>query len=249
MKDKYTIGKIYELEPADIKYDTKICNFNPPKTKESYNSLLSQIEKNGQTQPAFIRNGLLGDGVHRAKVCRQLGIKLKVVDIDPIISDADYILLCNENTFTARNDSPTQLAIKGFKLVNDFGYSDSLAIKNMGLRDKRSISYVRNIIASPQNNKYKIIDTLIKGEVVNIGGTRTKSINTARRLVSRLDEEELNENLRNLVTEPEIDYDSMIHTEIAKEDFWSRQDKLIGYELKIHYIGMLNIIYSAGSVK
>ena len=243
MSSKYIISEPYEIDPSKIKYDSKICNFNKRKPKEKYEALVEHIRVNGQTQPGYMRDSFLGDGVHRAMACRELGIRMKVVDIDPTISDEDYILLCNENTFVARNDTPTQLAIKGLQLVKLFGYTDSKAILMLGIKDSKSIGYARTIMDSPLNKEYKILDTLAEGEYVFIGEVKTKSIGIAKRAVKTIEESRLRPDWNSKLDEPTPDYDSMLKTEVAKEDFWKWQEKLVGSDMKLHYIAVLNEAY------
>ena len=244
MANRHIISDSYTVDPNQIKYDEKISGFNNSKTASEYAGLVAQIRESGQTQPAYMRNGLLGDGVHRAKACMQLGIKLSVVDIDPTITDKDYIVLCNENTFAARNDSPAQSAIKGFKLVAMYGHSDAAVVKMLGLTDKKAIGYVRTIEASRLNDRYKILETLAsKREAkVQIGDKWTGSLDTAKRLVSKIEEMEANDGILEVVN-PTVDYDSMLHTETAKEYFWNWHSHLEGYDVKLHYIGLLNEVY------
>lgn len=74
-QNKYIISETYEVEPLNIKYDTEFSKFNPEKSDKEYETLLAQIKENGQLDPGFMKNGLLGDGVHRAKACTELGNK------------------------------------------------------------------------------------------------------------------------------------------------------------------------------
>jgi len=247
MKSSYIVSDVYEIDVDTIKYDTAICNFNPPKTEENYQSLLAQIRDNGQTVPAYIRNGLLGDGVHRARACKQLGVRLKVVNIDPMIDDATYILLCNENTFTARNDSATQLAIKGYLLVDKFGYSEAEVKVKLGIKDKRMIGYARAIVASPLNDEFNIIDGLLEGKTVKIVDKHTKSLDVAKRAVAAEEErrERAKEDKTNTVKKLVIDYDELLDTFEAKEDFWVREPFMTGIEMKVRYIELLNAVFGS----
>lgn len=210
----FIISDVYEVVADSVKYDVDFSKFNPVKSEEEYQTLLVQIRDQGQHDPCYFKNGLLGDGTHRVRACAELGRKVKVVDIDPNISDKDYILLCNKNTFAARNDSATQLAIKAFIMVEKFKFSMSEAAQYTGLKDKKTIGYAKNIKMSSLNDKLCILDTLIKGEAVNINGKFTKSIDVANRLVAKLEEEELMDKDIINKNNTEIDYNEMIKTEV-----------------------------------
>lgn len=216
----FIISNVYEVLPSDVKYDIDFSKFNPKKSDEEYETLLIQIKEQGQHDPCYFKNGLLGDGTHRVMACAELGIKVKVVDIDPTISDKDYLLLCNKNTFAARNDSTTQLAIKAYNMVDKFKFSMAEAAQYTGLKDKRVIGYAKNIKLSKLNDKFKILETLIKGESVNINGKTTRSIDVVNRMISKIEEEELMDKEIINESKPEVDYNEMIETEFGKEMFW-----------------------------
>lgn len=244
MANKYIISEPYEVDPNTVKYDTKICGFNNKKPDNEYASLRDQIKATGQTSPAFVRDGLLGDGVHRAKVCKELGINLVVVDIDPTISDKEYVMMCNENTFTARNDTPAQQAIKGYQLTKLFGYTDAEVTKRLGIKDRRVIGYVRKIASSPLDKEYRVLSSLMAGERVNIEGRYTSSIDTAKRIISSIEEARAINSVS--IEEPKIAirYDELINTERAKEEFWVYYGLLqIPTEVKLRIVGLLNTKY------
>lgn len=240
-QNKYIISEVYEVDPSTIKYDTEFSRFNPEKSEKEYSTLLAQIKENGQIDPGFMKDGLLGDGVHRAKACKELGINVKVVDIDPNISREEYILLCNKNTFASRNDSATQLAIKGLALVEKFGFSNAKATQMTGLKDRRAISYASAIKLSKYNEEFKILETLLKGEHISINGKVTKSLEVAKRLISKLEEEELMDKDIINKNKVEVDYNEIINTEVARELFWNvwkDKDQSAGLEL----VNMVNTI-------
>lgn len=159
---------------------------------------------------------------------------MKVVDIDPNITREEYILLCNKNTFASRNDSATQLAIKGLALVEKFGFSTAKATQMTGLKDRRAISYASAIKLSKYNNELNILDTLLKGEPININGKITKSLEVAKRLIAKLEEEDLMDKEIISKSNTEVDYNEMIKTEVGKEMFWNvwkEKDLHAGIEL------------------
>lgn len=244
MQNKWIISNPYTLDPRTVTFDPKIAHFNVAKSVAEMESLKHQIKQYGQTQPAYFRNGLLGDGVHRAKICTELGINLLAVDIDSNIPDNEYILLCNENTFTARNDSIAQKTIKALRLVDQFNYTDTEAAKIVALKDRRAISYARQIEASPLGKKLKVLTKLQNDEAVTIGTKTSKSLEVIRREIAKLEEAELLDTKLEL-KEPKIDYNEIINTEVGKEKFWDYvgHNSDIPYQTKIFVIGLINKVY------
>ena len=115
-----------------------------------------------------------------------------------------------------------QKAIKGLVLVEEFGYTDAEARQIVALpKNNKSIGFARTIKASPLDKKYRILETLREGRAVDIAGSFTRSIDTAYRLVKKLEEKSMFEAVLAQKKEPTIDYNSMIDTETAREVFWS----------------------------
>lgn len=215
---------IYSINPTDVKFDSRIASFNKTKSDESYNTLKKEIASVGQETPILIRNGLCGDGVHRTKIAEELGIKVLAVDIDSSMSDKEFIKRCNRDTFTARNYSPTQLAIAAYKLTKDFGFSDTEAVEAVGLpKGSRSIGYARYIGNSPIGKELNVLDLLSAGEAVTIDGKVTKSIDTAKRLIKKAEELDVYKTSLDAISSNQvvIDYNEVLGDhEIAREMFW-----------------------------
>jgi hypothetical protein len=251
-KGEQMIGQIYTMKPKDVKFDTKIAGFNELKDSRSYNSLKMQIKEFGQVDPIIMRNGLCGDGRHRTKICEELGIEVICTDVDPNMPDEDFIIRCNSNIFGGRNATQTQLAIKTFKLVEQYGISDVKAAALTSLKSSKAVGYVRRIKASKLDKEYKIIETLLKGEAANIRGKRTKSIEVAKREVSRIEEEE---HLKNTSEEIDInkvvDFDEYLNTETAKAKFWEiyGNKKELTIEDKLFTCELLNAKYTLKGLK
>lgn len=234
-------SNVYTTDPYQVVFDTKIAGFNERKDVASYESLKMQIEEYGQLEPIIMRNGLCCDGRHRCKVAQELSIQVNAIDIDPSTSDADVIVLCNSNIFGGRNNSATQLAIKAFMLVEQFGYSDVKAIALTGLKDKRAIGYVRRVKASKLDKQFKIIATLLEGKSVKLGEKNSKSIEVIKKEIVKMEEEEF---LKNKVEiKPlEYNYNELLDSELARDKFWSIQHGMSS-DSKLQLIGVLNALY------
>lgn len=235
----------YLMNPEDVKFDQKIAGFNAPKTREGYEALKRTILKDGQERPILMRDAKCGDGVNRTKIAKELGIQVLAMDVDPAMSDKDFIELCNRDTFTGRNYTPTQLAILSYDMTLKFDMSDVEAKIIAGLpKDNKAVGYARTIACSPYGKKHKILEQLLQGKAVKIGASSpTKSIDVARRAIKILEEEEQLEVLP--VETPIVDYNEHINTETAKEVFWkkygSRDD--VPYQIKMDLIAFLNMQY------
>ena len=235
----------YLKDPSTIKFDA-IAAFNPPKSDEEYEALLYSIKNGKQEDPILMRNNKCGDGFHRVKVAIKLGRQVLCTDIDSNMRDKDFIALCNRSTFTARNDSITQKAIKAYKLTKDYSYTDAEAIKLTGLKKgSKGIGYARTISESNYNKKHNILDKLLAGKTVNINGTFTKSIEVCKRLIATYEEEQL-DSIKSTVTIPTVDYNEYLDTEKAKSEFWGRfgKNSSITIDDKLFICALLNASFT-----
>lgn len=69
--NKWFIGQPYEMNPHEVKYDTKITSFNAQKSEEDYQAMKLLIAEQGQQKPCLLREGLMGDGVNRTKAAKE----------------------------------------------------------------------------------------------------------------------------------------------------------------------------------
>lgn len=54
-----------------------ICDMVPKMSAEAYEALKSDIQKNGQIDPIWVKGGEIIDGRHRYRACRELSLKCK----------------------------------------------------------------------------------------------------------------------------------------------------------------------------
>ncbi len=230
--DKF-VSKPYSINPEAVKYDTKLVEFNQVKTNAEYLSLYKSISKDGQIDPIFMKDGLCGNGRHRAKIAAELGRQVVAIDINPKMSDKAYLELCNKDTFTARNDSPTQLAIKAYNMTKDYGYEDSEAMATLGITNRNAITYVRFI----DNSRFAyILSDLSIGNKAKVGNSYTKSIDVAKRKIAKIIELEQKIVVENTENQVVIDYNKLINTESGIEWFWLERDKFeLAYGISMKY--------------
>lgn len=243
--------KSYTVDPHTVRFDPKVAQFNVPKGKEEYSALKASIEKYGQDTPILIRNNLCGDGVHRCQIAKELGIPVLAIDVDPNMSDKEFIAKCNKDTFTGRNFSTTQKAIQGYKLVESFGYTDAEALLNVGLKkNSKSIGYARTVATSQYGKANNVLEELLKGNEVVINGKKTKSIDTARRLIKKMEEEAVLaiDNSEDIHILP-VDYNDYLKTETARDWFWNNVGKVESLDMgtKIEICTLLNLKYKVSN--
>lgn len=235
----------YWIDPEDVKFDSKMSQFNTPKSASEYQSLKYQITNGVQEDPILIRGGLCGDGVHRTRIAKELGRKVLAEDVDPNRTDKEYIIKCNKNTFGSRNLSTTQKAIKAYMLTLNFGYTDAEAIRNVGLPiGTKNVGHARTIAASPIGKELDILGVLDQDKVVTINGKTTKSIDVARRLVKLYEEESLRKEAEAKIKETQIDYNELVNTESGKDVFWAIvKDAQLARDAKLKIIDLINAVY------
>lgn len=247
-QNKYFIGNQIWVSPHNIKLDEKVAKFNPAKPDHEYESLKMQIENDGQVDPAYMRGGLLGDGRHRLRIAQELGRKLLIQEVSPSMPDEDYIRLCNKNTFGARNDTPAQAAIKAYTLVKEYSYTDTEAIRLVGVKDKNALTYIRyiadtrhaSIIENLKNGGRAEIKNK-QGEVVYVG----IALKTIKERIARLEEEEMLVVDTSCKIDVDMDYNAYLNTETAKDEFWLRVGKnpTVSTDTKLLFCELLNLKY------
>ena len=109
-------------------------------TQDGFNELKEDIKLNGLLVPLLLRNGSILDGRHRYKACRELGVKVKAVEIGEVSDDrALDIVISNSinkatDTDAAKVEAYLMCKAKGIKL------------KDMPKRFNRlNINYVRKL--------------------------------------------------------------------------------------------------------
>ncbi len=246
----YYKGEVYSIPPYDIKIDTAIVGFNPPKGEADYAALKESIRLTGQAKPIFMRGKLLVDGFHRIKICKELKINVLTVDLLDDIDNKTLINLCNADTYTTRQFNGAQRAIQAAKLITQFGYTQTDAMKLTAVKGRADITAAQFLLA---NDVYveRYIDLLMSGERVEIrdastGATlyRGHSLRTIRQKLLFIEAQTQEEEIE--MKEVAIDYSSMIDTYKGEHKFWEKWGKHEGLSMadKLEIIGYLNAIYT-----
>ena len=246
--NKWFVGQPYEMNPHEVKYDTKITSFNAQKSEEDYQAMKLLIAEQGQQKPCLLREGLMGDGVNRTKAAKELGRMLLVIDVDPAMPDVDYIALCNADTMSTRKYTPTQWAIMAYKLVKLYGYTDKKASMMVGLKDRNAIGQVRYIA----DTKYKkLLDDLFEGTKVSVTDSNGEvmytgvSLKWIKSAIARIAEKDLLEvDISEDAEELVIDYNLLLKTETAKTIFFEKYVKSdLSIEVKQYTCTLLNLMF------
>ena len=252
--NKYFIGHPVWVTPHNIKLDEKVSQFNPAKPEYEYESLKTQIETDGQIDPAYVRGNLLGDGRHRLQIAKELGRKVLIQEISSDMPDEEYIRLCNKNTFGARNDTPAQAAIKAYTLVKEYKYTDAEAMRLVGVKDRHSITYIRYIMDTRHAKVIGHLKSGGKAEIKNRQGEivyQGIALKTLKEKIARLEEEEMLMIDSSCEVNIEVDYNDYLNTETAKDEFWLHIGKnpTVGADTKKLFCELLNLKYKLKDIK
>lgn len=246
----YKTGKEYTVPPSNIKMDEGIVEFNQLKSDAEYESVKEQIKKDGQLQPIYIRKGLCVDGRHRTKICNELGIEVRCIDLIDTMSDEQCVRISNTNIFGSRNDGPNQLAIKAYKLVKQFGYKDVKAIELVGISKttgKQLMPAIRYLV----DNGYEwVIDKVLNKESCTIYDEKENVVyrgSSLRKLKQVIYDLEDSDNLEDEddYIEPVIDYNSIIKSEADRVVFWDRfgKNNMLTIDDKVFICNLFNRKY------
>ena len=241
-------GKVYNMNPEDVKFDSALVEFNPLKSHDEYESLKSLIETNGQLREVVMRRGLCVDGRHRVRIAKELGVQVKCVDIPDNTSDKDCLIMANLDTFGARNDTPTQKAFKVVVMVEMYGYNQTEAMKIVGTKNSRDVT-AATFIRSNTEYREKYYEQLTKGASVTIW--YENELKYAGKSLRRIKQElAAIEEMGTITEAPEVveatvDYDELMHTETAKKEFWKHigTHNEVSKSTKEWVISLLNTVY------
>lgn len=137
---------------------------HPVMSIEQYEAFKADIAKNGQMQPVMAYRDKIVDGRHRLKALTDLGIAtIKVTNL-PNNLTLDEVKQKVVSTEKRRHQSPTQLAINGYRLYKA-GAKQTEAVLSTGC----SLANLKHVVALEKLGRLDIIDLLEKGGKVDIG--------------------------------------------------------------------------------
>jgi ParB-like nuclease family protein len=104
----------------EIKINNEYASLVPELTKEEYESLKESIKQNGIWVPLIVnQDGVLLDGHHRYKACKELGIvepHYIVKEVNNKYDEKFFVIDCNLKRRQLNNFQKVELALKG-KLI------------------------------------------------------------------------------------------------------------------------------------
>ena len=211
------LSDVYTLDPTTIKFDDKYVVFNPLHTLDQYLATKASIADLGQLDPILMLDGLCIDGRHRVKVCTELEVPVRCIDIDPSASTEEIVLLCNKATTSGRDFTVAQKAIQALKLVNDFGFTVVKAALHMKV-DRRLISFASTIKGFGRQD---LLDQLLLGKAIQLTNMDkpTTSLEVLCKYVKKLDEVGVVEDRQERI---QFNPDAHIKTEAGKVWYYER---------------------------
>ena len=173
MKD-FNIGeaKAYEIPITDLKIH-RIAELNPMMEEEQYNALREDIRTNGQLVPAIIYRGKIIDGRHRLLALKEIGkptIRAVKLPNNYSLKSAVEVI---ESMETRRHQDKTAMAIKGWRLWKEEGYSRVEAAQKVGVAPSL-LSFVEQIYKLDGNY---LINSLWEGNYyIKANKSKTRSL-------------------------------------------------------------------------
>lgn len=172
--------------PIDTVVEHPLASSHPVYTAEQFEALKQDISKVGQIEPVTLYRGKLVDGRHRVRALKELGISVVKADSLPnnmTINEVKKTVLATE---IRRHQTPTQLAIKAYRLWSskEVGTQEE-ALKLTGA-SKTNLKYVNAICNS---GRLDIITKLENGEKYELDfGTYVKPTDSLTAILRDLKE-------------------------------------------------------------
>jgi hypothetical protein len=137
---------------------------HPVMNNEQYEAFKLDVATNGQLQPVLLYRGKIVDGRHRLRALKELGIdKIATSNLNNNLKIAD-VKAKVMSTERRRHQSPTQLAINGYRLYRD-GMKQPEAVLATGC----SLTNLQHVVSLEKLGRLDIIELLEKGGKFDIG--------------------------------------------------------------------------------
>lgn len=235
-----TTGNEYTVDPDSIRFDESMVSFNRVHDEIEYESTKLSIVSLGQQTPISIndKTGLCENGRHRTKICKELGIPVKCIQVKANIPRETRLEVYNMDETSGRDLNTAQKAVQAHKFAMQTGCSLEIAAKKYKTND-RAISAANTIAGL---GRHDILEQIhITGEWIKPDGKKTKNLRAIASIL-KMEKEEIEDTSR---TNSNFDYESLIHTERGKSEFWSRKTlaTMSDHELSMIIIKSLNYDY------
>lgn len=165
----------------------KLTETHPVMSSEQFSALVKDIRENGQIQPVLVYRGKIVDGRHRFKALNLIeSDSIKVQRLSNNMTLDEIVKLVN-STEMRRHQSPTQLAIKGYRLYKTGNYTQKEVTDRVGC----SLANLKHVVSLESLGRLDIIELLEAGGKYNVcRDTRfTKMTDSLLAIVSYVKEE------------------------------------------------------------
>ena len=228
------------IKIADLKVH-ELANFNPMMEKEEFDALVESIKDMGQQEPIKVYRKQIIDGRNRVKALEKLGIDEVRCQIMPHKTKIEELRKIANATEVRRHQTPTQLAIKAYRLSKDASISMKEAAKAVGVSES-SVKLVSKLnklkpvlLNDLQNgNKYKTMTGYATDSLRNIINDIEKE--NDNRLLTNKDIEEMRENATK-----EIDDNSILKDLEKKLEYFISMTGLTDEEISLLPEALQNI--------
>ena len=166
----------------------KITETHPVMSTEQFEALKNDIAVNGQLQPALVYRGKIVDGRHRYRALTQLGQdSIKITRLQNNMTLDEVTNLVN-STEMRRHQSPTQLAIKGYRLYK----AGNLTQKEIPSKVGCSLTNLKAVITLESLGRLDVIELLEAGGKMNVSrDTRFSKMTDSLLAITRYLKEEV----------------------------------------------------------
>lgn len=225
MTEDIFASEMYYADPKTIKFG-KLATFNPVHSELQYEATKESIMKNGQTDPIFMvkdryGNKVCENGRHRVRICTELGIDVKCIDLSPNLTEIELFQLCNINVMSGRDFTTSQRAIQALRYSKAYNQSGAEAARQFKV-DKRHVTYAATIVGFGYES---MLDDILDGKSVEIPGLSrtTNSIEVLCKHIKKLEEKNVIEDTSEKV---KWNPDAMIKTEAGKAWFYEKAEAM-----------------------
>lgn len=207
---KVFISDEYKLDPDSVNFMEEFVEINSLYNEAEYIATKGSIERNGQINPIFMMNGLCVDGRHRTKICKELGIEVKAIDLRRDLSPKEVAELANLYTTTGRQLNATQRAILAYNMMLKFNLTQRVACEEY----QTNRQMLAMCVYIDNNSEAGILQALFEDKAVQLSNMdkASKSLSFVCKKLKELGEVKVTEKESTIEFNPE----SQIKTEVGK---------------------------------
>ena len=141
----------------------RITETHPKMSEDQYKAFKADIA-NGQKLPVFVYRGKIVDGRHRYRALSELGVdEIKVIHLANNTTMVEIAGLADSTEFR-RHQTPTQLAIRGYKLYKLGGLNQKESAAATGC----SLANLKHIVSLESMGRVDLVDWLWSGGKVDV---------------------------------------------------------------------------------